>query len=235
MLARSATALAVLVVTVLAVIAIPRAAGSPGAQTLTVDNGNAFDGSVTSFPEGISCGSHCTASFGSGSKVTLTATPGEEDAFSGFRGDCSGAALRCTLTMDAAKTVHVNFFGFTFDGVKLRQRRGTGLITFKAGGSGVLGLSGEGVETEALSIRFAGVYSLAIVPTGGASRTLRKAGRARVRFRAAFTPPGGAPASQLTTVLMRRNPAASRAPVSLSCTHGGAHGNETIWACGGHR
>lgn len=229
---RSATALAALAA--LAVLWIPPAAGSPGEQTLTVDNANAFDGSVTSSPDGISCGSHCTATFASGSTVTLTATPREEDAFSGFHGDCSGPALRCTLTMDAAKTVHVNFFGFTFYGVKLREREGTALITFKAGAKGELDLSGEGIEPQTLSIRSAGVYSLAIVPTGAASRTLRKAGKARVRFRAAFTPIGGAPASQMTTVLMRRSPARRR-PVSLSCTRLGAHGNETIWTCGGHR
>jgi hypothetical protein len=135
--------------------------------------------------------------------------------------------------MDAAKSVHVNFFGFTFNGVKLRERRGTGLITFKVGARGELDLSGEGVETQALSIPSAGVYSLAIVPTGAASKTLKRAGRARVRFRAAFTPLGGAPASQMTTVLMRLGPA-RRAPVSLSCTRLGAHGNETIWTCGGH-
>ena len=232
--ARSATALAALALAALAIIWIPPASGSSGGQTLTVDNANAYDGSVTSSPTGISCGSHCTATFASGSTVVLTATPREEDAFSGFHGDCSGPALRCALTMDAAKTVHVNFFGFTFDGVKLRERRGTGLITFKAGARGKLDLSGEGVETQTLSIPSAGVYSLAIVPTGAASRTLRKAGRARVRFRAAFTPLGGAPASQLTTVLMRRSPA-RRAPVSLSCTRLGAHGNETFWTCGDHR
>ena len=228
---RSATALAALAA--LVVIWIPGAAGSPGEQTLTVDNANAYEGSVTSSPAGISCGSRCTATFASGSMVTLIATPREEDAFSGFRGDCSGPALRCTLTMDAAKTVHVNFFGFTFYGVKLRERRGTGLITFKAGARGELDLSGEGVKPQTLSIRSAGVYSLAIVPTGAVSRKLRKAGKVRVRFRAAFTPIGGAPAGQLTTVLMRRSPARRR-PVSLSCIRLGAHGNETIWTCGGH-
>jgi hypothetical protein len=134
--------------------------------------------------------------------------------------------------MDGAKTVHVDFFGFAFDGVKLRERRGTGLITLKMGARGELDLSGEGVETQGLSIPSAGAYSVAIVPTGAVSRRLKKAGSARVRFRAAFIPLGGAPAGQLTTVLMRRDPAARRAPVSLSCTRHGAHGNETIWACG---
>jgi hypothetical protein len=230
--ARSATALVALALSALAVIWIPHATGSPGGQALTVDNANAYGGAVTSSPAEISCGNHCTGTFASGSTVTLTATPREEDAFSGFHGDCSGPAPRCTLTMDAAKTVHVNFFGFTFDGVKLRERRGTGLIAFKVGARGELDLSGEGVEARELPIPSAGVYSLAIVPNGTASRTLKKSGRARVRFRAAFTPLGGAPAGQQTTVLMRRVPAARRAPVSLSCTRRGAHGNETIWACG---
>jgi hypothetical protein len=65
------------------------ASGSPGGQTLTVDNANAYDGSVTSAPAGISCGSRCTATFAPGSTVTLTAAPREENAFSGFHGDCA--------------------------------------------------------------------------------------------------------------------------------------------------
>src|SRR5262245_56256818 len=105
--ARSATALAALALAALAVILIPSASGSPSGQTLTVVNANPYNGSVTSSPAGISCGSHCTTTFASGSTVTLTVTPREEDAFSGFHGDCSGPALECTLTMDAAKRVHV--------------------------------------------------------------------------------------------------------------------------------
>jgi hypothetical protein len=66
-------------------------------------------GIVASNPAGISCGSDCSESYTSGTKVTLTATPGSGSTFSGWSGACSGTATTCTVTMDAAKTVKVGF------------------------------------------------------------------------------------------------------------------------------
>ena len=47
-------------------------------------------GSVTSNPTGISCPSTCSASFNSGTPVTLTATPAQGMSFIGWSGACSG-------------------------------------------------------------------------------------------------------------------------------------------------
>lgn len=73
----------------------------------------AGDGGVTSSPAGIACGnsgSVCSAPFANGASVTLTALPNGDlvtVAWSG--GACSGTALTCTVTMDAAKSVTATF------------------------------------------------------------------------------------------------------------------------------
>ena len=60
-------------------------------------------GTVTSSPAGINCGTTCSASFVSGSVVTLTATAATGSVFSGWSGDCSGAGS-CTVTASASAT-----------------------------------------------------------------------------------------------------------------------------------
>lgn len=69
----------------------------------------AGNGSVASAPTGISCGPSCTASFAENVSVTLTATPAAGQVFSGWGGDCAGAAPTCTVTMQAARTVTAGF------------------------------------------------------------------------------------------------------------------------------
>jgi uncharacterized delta-60 repeat protein len=67
------------------------------------------DGTVTSQPSGIDCGSTCSASYDSGTSVTLTATPMVGLVFSGWSdAGCSGTGT-CTVIMDAAKSVTATF------------------------------------------------------------------------------------------------------------------------------
>ncbi len=66
-------------------------------------------GSVGSSPAGISCSAQCTASFDSGTAVTLTATPGNGASFVGWAGDCAGTASTCTVTMTQARSVTASF------------------------------------------------------------------------------------------------------------------------------
>jgi hypothetical protein len=67
------------------------------------------NGSVTSNPAGIDCGSDCMEIYNYGTIVTLTATPDGTSQFVGWSGDCSGTSLTCTLTIDAAKNVTATF------------------------------------------------------------------------------------------------------------------------------
>ena len=65
-------------------------------------------GVVTSTPDGISCGEVCSAEFAHGTEVTLSATPGDNQLFTGWSGDCTGTGT-CTLVMDQARSVGATF------------------------------------------------------------------------------------------------------------------------------
>jgi phospholipase C len=65
-------------------------------------------GTVTSSPAGINCPRTCSASFSSGTSVTLTAAANSGSVFSGWSGACSGASA-CTLTLTGAETVSADF------------------------------------------------------------------------------------------------------------------------------
>ncbi|MEI8159382.1 MAG: DUF1566 domain-containing protein, partial [Burkholderiales bacterium] len=84
-----------------------RPALSLGSFALSVSKtGN---GAITSAPDGIDCGNTCSASFTSGTSVTLTATPDAGNTLTGWNGACSGTASTCTVGMDTAKSVTANF------------------------------------------------------------------------------------------------------------------------------
>ncbi len=77
-------------------------------RSLSVATAGTGAGSVTSSPSGISCGVTCTASFASGTAVTLTATPAANSTFSGWDGACSGTGT-CTVSMTRARSVTATF------------------------------------------------------------------------------------------------------------------------------
>lgn len=66
------------------------------------------NGSVSSSPSGISCGNTCSASFDSGTSVTLTARAVGRAVFAGWSGACTGTTT-CTVKMDGNKAVTANF------------------------------------------------------------------------------------------------------------------------------
>lgn len=91
-------------------------------------------GSVASNPLGNDCGTANGAtclSFGSGTSVTLTATPDPSSRFLDWSGACAGAT--CTLDMDSDKQVTANF---KFNPILTVQfgGNGTGKVTGKPGG-----------------------------------------------------------------------------------------------------
>ena len=81
---------------------------SPPLVPLTITRTGSAEGTVSSFPAGISCGSTCSASFSSGTVVSLTAAPASGSTFGGWSGACSGTGA-CQVTMSAAKSVGASF------------------------------------------------------------------------------------------------------------------------------
>jgi hypothetical protein len=78
-------------------------------QALAVTRAGNGGGTVSSTPDGISCGSDCTKSYASGAVVTLTAVANSDSTFTGWSGaGCTGTDT-CEVTMNAAVTVTASF------------------------------------------------------------------------------------------------------------------------------
>jgi phospholipase C len=75
------------------------ASAPPTTYTVTVTLAGTSTGTVTSKPAGINCGSTCTVSFASGTRVQLTPNPGTGAFFAGWKGACTGRAA-CTVLMN---------------------------------------------------------------------------------------------------------------------------------------
>jgi Divergent InlB B-repeat domain/WD40-like Beta Propeller Repeat len=80
-------------------------------STLSVVKAGTGQGSVTSYPTGISCGQTCSHAYSEGAMVTLTAHPAAGSRFTGWSGDaCSGGtSTTCGVTMSADRTVRATF------------------------------------------------------------------------------------------------------------------------------
>ena len=102
---------------------------------LTVAKGGNGSGTVTSAPAGISCGSTCSASYNSGTSVTLTAAAASGSTFGGWSGACSGSGA-CTVAMTAARSVTATFNSSvtTFALGVTRAGTGSGTVTSSPAG-----------------------------------------------------------------------------------------------------
>src|SRR5215475_6737024 len=79
------------------------------AITLSVAPTGTGSGVVISTQAGILCGTTCSATYGSGTGVTLTATPATGSTFAGWSGGgCTGTGT-CTVTVTAPTTVTATF------------------------------------------------------------------------------------------------------------------------------
>lgn len=76
--------------------------------TLTVATAGLGTGSVVSLPAGIDCVTTCSATFPSGTPVTLTAMPDAVSTFTGWSGACSGTGS-CTVVLNGNTTVTATF------------------------------------------------------------------------------------------------------------------------------
>ncbi|MBF0457876.1 MAG: SBBP repeat-containing protein [Nitrospirae bacterium] len=80
---------------------------SPSSYTLSVTKtGN---GTITSSPSGISCGSTCSSSYTSGTSVTLTAAASSGYSFSSWSGCDNASGTQCTVTLVSNKSVTATF------------------------------------------------------------------------------------------------------------------------------
>ena len=112
-------------------------ADTPTTYTLTTSTIGTGTGTVTSTPAGISCGSTCSASYASGTSVTLAALAASGSTFSGWGGSCSGSSSNCAVSMTAAKSVTASFATATTNRLISVTKSGTGTGTVTSSPSGI--------------------------------------------------------------------------------------------------
>jgi hypothetical protein len=119
------------------------------------------NGTITSSPAGIDCGTTCSAPFNHNAEVTLTPSPEAGSEFKGWSGACSGTGS-CKVTMSAAKSVGASF------GLEKRQLS----VTVAGTGSGTVTSSPAGIScsggTCAHEYDYGTVVTLSAVPSTGA-------------------------------------------------------------------
>lgn len=76
---------------------------------LAVTKSGTGEGTVSSEPAGVACGSACAAEYNAGAMVTLIASPAAGSAFAGWSGCAVQSGPECTLTMSADRTVEAEF------------------------------------------------------------------------------------------------------------------------------
>ncbi len=79
------------------------------AYTLNIGESGSGSGTVTSNPAGITCQPTCSASYPSGTSITLTEAPGAGSTFVQWSGACTGTSTTCTFTISANATVSATF------------------------------------------------------------------------------------------------------------------------------
>ena len=107
---------------------------------LTVNEAGNGSGTVTSAPAEIVCPETCSASFASGTQVTLTQSAGESSTFAGWSGACSGTGA-CVVTVTAATAVTATFNSTTNNPVTITVPSGGSTTgTTSPGGTTYFGL-----------------------------------------------------------------------------------------------
>jgi hypothetical protein len=76
---------------------------------LTVTKSGSGQGTVTSSPAGIDCGTDCNQPYDRGTNVTLTAVPNQNSTFGGWSGACGGNSTTCNVAMTDSKSVTATF------------------------------------------------------------------------------------------------------------------------------
>jgi Tfp pilus assembly protein PilV len=134
-------------------------------NTLTVTNGGAGTGIVTSDVGGIICPTTCSATYGSATSVTLAAVATNGSTFAGWGGACSasGTSPTCIVSVSGAVSVTASFTAPITYTLTINRVAGTmgGTVTSSSGGINCP------TTCSAAYISGASVTLTAVAPAGG--------------------------------------------------------------------
>jgi hypothetical protein len=164
---------------------------SVGGYSLTIVKEGTGDGTVTSSPAGISCGSACSQTFQKITKVKLTAKANPDSIFTGWSGGSYSGTKPCQVTVDHAIAITASFdkkvshisvslnsldFGSVKMGKSLKKtlkiiNNGTGDLTVSIGGLGGTDFSVAG--SGALTVKAGKSYNLNVTfkPASSGAKT----------------------------------------------------------------
>lgn len=212
----------------------------PIMYALTVTKAGTGQGTVTSSPAGISCGSTCSAEFEEGKEVELKQEASAGSEFKEWTGACSGSGT-CKVTMSAAKAVDAEFNltakpKFTLTVTK----SGTGTGTVTCNGTTCASSYADGAEvtlkaTPASGSTFAGWSGGGCSGTGACLVTIEAAPAAVTATFQASTPPPPPPLPTLEPEGTAKAGATAKvkggkAQVKLSCAGGPCNGTLKLTA-----
>ncbi|MGN6275678.1 MAG: InlB B-repeat-containing protein [Solirubrobacterales bacterium] len=180
---------------------------------LSVAVSGSGQGSVTSYPTGISCPDACGASFDEGSSVYLMAAPSPGSSFAGFSGGgCSGASTICSVTMGPPVSVTAEFTG-TARGpaapaaasLQIDARRDAGssvALETTVSQSGTLLVAGPALRSRKIALA-AGTATVSLRLDRHATRVLRRRHRLRTMATLGFVPDDPSVGSATAQVTLR--------------------------------
>jgi len=114
-------------------------------NTLSLSVSKTGNGTVTSTPAGINCGTGCSFNFVGGTAVSLKATPDAGYAFAGWSGGCTGTA-DCKITLSSNTTVTATFVNSLSDKIGI-YRPSTGEWFLDRNGNGGWDVADTHAET----------------------------------------------------------------------------------------
>ena len=160
---------------------------NPNYYTLTVTKSGTGNGSVTSSPEGITCGADCSETYSKTAKpknMKLKVNPDAYSTFLGWGGDCQeqGTKPTCTIRMDSDKHVTASFGlpdisvspnSYDFGNVVVKKPSSPATFTIQNNGTGNLKTTKiKVIGTDAKMFKIKGGGKKTIVPGGTYSFTV---------------------------------------------------------------
>ena len=114
-------------------------------NTLSLSISKTGNGSVTSTPSGINCGTACSFNFVAGTSLTLKAIPDAGYTFVGWNGGCTGTG-DCKITLSSTTSVAANFVNSLSDRIGI-YRPSTGEWFLDSNGNGGWDVTDTHAET----------------------------------------------------------------------------------------